>query len=457
MNRNSKVFQFVVISTGIYLAFSLVLSICNISNPYLQNINLFSSIHKKEQETKEKKEESEELVGPNKPDGQAISTNFLLYHKANYLTCFQADTSQPSLPVFFQKLYEQKSGKQKRKIRIAYFGDSMIEGDLMTSTFRDSMQKMFGGSGVGFVQVKSIVSGFRMTARTSTTGSWSEVHFKNSSEKNLYLSGYAFKSGQAGFTCTNNVVNDSLALIEKSLLCGYSPQQNNLLINHTSFTFNPSAIVNRILMAKDNRQSVSIDFPASELPVYGVSFESESGVIVDNFSFRGITGVEFNRIDSNFLKAIQQANHYDLIILQYGVNLLFKPNEKNFRPYQKSISNVVGKFKNCFKDADILIVSGADRAFRYGQEYKTAIGLDSLIKIQAELAFRNEAAFFNLYETMGGPNSIVNWARVSPPLANKDYVHPNGRGAAILGSRLFLSFKREYDKYLKTTAKNNHE
>jgi lysophospholipase L1-like esterase len=110
---------------------------------------------------------------------------------------------------------------------------------------------------------------------------------------------------------------------------------------------------------------------------------------------------------------------------------------------------VLAKFKNNFPDADFMIVSSADRAFRYDGEYKTAIGLPNLLETQAKLALDNGFAFYNQFETMGGNNSIVKWANENPPLANKDYVHPNGRGADILGEKLFDAVQKEYEKYTK--------
>jgi lysophospholipase L1-like esterase len=48
---------------------------------------------------------------------------------------------------------------------------------------------------------------------------------------------------------------------------------------------------------------------------------------------------------------------------------------------------------------------------------------------------------------MGGKNSIVDWANQKPSLANKDYVHPNHKGAEILANYLFEAFMSEYGKY----------
>jgi lysophospholipase L1-like esterase len=153
-------------------------------------------------------------------------------------------------------------------------------------------------------------------------------------------------------------------------------------------------------------------------------------------------------MDSNFLRSVEENNPYDLIVFQYGVNMLFRPNDKNFNWYARAMLPVIKKFRNCFKQSDFLLVSTADRAFRYEGEYKSAIGIDSLIKVQAALAFETNSGFYNQFETMGGHNSIVDWATRNPSLANKDYVHPNHRGAEILGNYFFEAILNDYEKYV---------
>jgi len=111
---------------------------------------------------------------------------------------------------------------------------------------------------------------------------------------------------------------------------------------------------------------------------------------------------------------------------------------------------VVNKFKSCFKETEFLIVCTADRAFRYGGEYRSAVGIDSLVKVQATLAYETGSNFYNQFESMGGTNSIVEWAKMSPSLANKDYVHPNHRGAEVLGNYFFEAIMNEYKKYTRT-------
>ena len=69
---------------------------------------------------------------------------------------------------FYQALDEL--AKAPRPVRIAYFGDSFIEADILTADLREMLQQKYGGCGVGFVTITSMTSGFRPTVRHSFSG-----------------------------------------------------------------------------------------------------------------------------------------------------------------------------------------------------------------------------------------------------------------------------------------------
>ncbi|MCR6720154.1 MAG: hypothetical protein NVV59_07570 [Chitinophagaceae bacterium] len=98
----------------------------------------------------------------------------------------------------------------------------------------------------------------------------------------------------------------------------------------------------------------------------------------------------------------------------------------------KSCCPLFVAFQIVFAPAEVVVVSTADRAFRTAGKYQTARGVDSLVQIQANLALQTGARFYNQFATMGGTNSIVEWAKAKPALANQDHVHPNFRGAKFL-------------------------
>jgi lysophospholipase L1-like esterase len=446
MTNHRKVFLFVVYSVTIYLLLSVLAVVFQFKWMPFKRINLISDIITKDStELRDTTSDITPVVIENKPDKQ-----FNLYQKPRFITNFNRDTTQPSLPGFMKKLHDLKSGK-KRKIRIAYFGDSMIEGDLLTQTLRKLLQEAFGGSGVGFVPITSQVSKFRQSVIDNYSDNWQDENFKTEGNGNrLYLSGHLFRSSGDWVQMADQTIKDSAAIIEKSLLCGYTASPVTITVDNNPFTVHAENIFNRVVMGKDRNRGIKLSVSNNQLPVYGITFESDSGVFVDNFSFRGITGIEFAKIDSAFLKAVAVGNPYDLIIFQYGVNLLFRPNDKNFNWYARALLPVVNKFKSCFKETDFLIICTADRAFRYGGEYRSAVGIDSLVKVQATLAYETGSNFYNQFESMGGTNSIVEWAKMNPSLANKDYVHPNHRGAEVLGNYFFEAIMNEYKKYTRT-------
>lgn len=440
-NQAKRVFRLTTICFLIYLLISVITRVFNISWEPFARINLISEIFNKPKHGKEKtiKKVNENVIK------KESDKNFDLYKKPEYITNFYNGNSS-ALPALMLKIEELSKGKPI-KIRIAYFGDSMIEGDLLTQTLRKLLQNTYGGNGVGYLPIYSKIAGFRQTATVSSSG-WNDVNFMTKGASNLYFSGHKFSGSGIGNYTDNTFRKDSIN-IEKSIIYSYNSGVK-ILVNGQPITLNGTDEVNRQVITNDTSNKLSINGNFSEAPVYGVSFESKNGIIVDNFSFRGITGVEYKKLDENFLKAIQKANHYDLIVFQYGVNLLFRPNDTDYSYYSKLIAPVFTKFKNSFPDAEFLLISSADRAFRYDGNYKTAKGLPNLIETQAQLAFDYNFAFYNQFESMGGENSIVKWAMEKPPLANKDYIHPNHKGADVLAEKLFKAIQNDYKKYLKT-------
>jgi hypothetical protein len=448
MNSNRRVLVFTGSSIGIYLLLSVIAAITGLKWEPLKKINLVADIFIS-------KDSAAPVIDDTKIIPVLLTENttakdFNLYTRPNFITNFGADTSKPSMANFLQKLDNLKKGK-KRKIRIAYFGDSMIEGDLLTQTLRKLLQKEFGGHGVGFVPITSPVAGFRQTVTDYFSNGWKDENFKTQTDGNLFLSGHLFRSSGDWVQMVDQTINDTAAIIEKSLLYGRIKEPVSIVVNNIPATINGGNTFNRAVLRKDQNKQIKLEVSDEKLPVYGISFESEYGVIVDNFSFRGISGVELNKIDSSFFKAVNDAGaYYDLLVFQYGVNVLWKPNDTNFSWYGKSFLPIVQKIRHCFSEADVLLVSTADRAFRYDGEYKSAKGIDSLIKMQAAIAYQTGCTFYNQFETMGGKNSIVQWATAKPSLANKDYVHPNNRGADSLGTSFFAAIMKDYKKYLTT-------
>jgi hypothetical protein len=80
------------------------------------------------------------------------------------ISCIEDYSSDSTaLKKFLQALV--RTEKNKNPVRIAFYGDSFIEGDVFCGSFRDTLQSVFGGRGVGFVPITSEVAGFRNTIK----------------------------------------------------------------------------------------------------------------------------------------------------------------------------------------------------------------------------------------------------------------------------------------------------
>ncbi|SDD91911.1 SGNH/GDSL hydrolase family protein [Riemerella columbipharyngis] len=439
-NKNHKVVTLVLICFSVYLTASAMSLIFNVHWQPLDRVNLLSDlfVYKTEPSAKNTKASTQKIITEQSPE-----QDFQLYKKPEFITNFYKGDSICALPRLAAKIARLQKTK-KGKIRIAYFGDSMIEGDLLTQTLRRLLQQELGGYGVGFVPITSNVNGFRQTVTCAASG-WKDTNFMTSGAKNLYISGHIF-TGNGTAQYRDNTIKNNDVSIRKSILFGKA-DNGSLTFNNQTISINGKEWVNSQMLSDDTSHTIKIHSNTASMPLYGVSFESENGVFLDNFSFRGITGVELAKINDEVFEAINQNTPYDLIVLQYGVNLLFRPNDKNYDYYAQRMVPVLARLKKDFPNTDFLLISSADRAFRYNGEMKTAVGMPNLIQTQAQLAFENGLAFYNQFESMGGENAIVKWAQQNPPLANKDYIHPNAKGGDVLAEKIFRAMMNDYKKY----------
>lgn len=181
------------------------------------------------------------------------------------------------------------------------------------------------------------------------------------------------------------------------------------------------------------------------MDVYGFSFETEKGVYVDNFSMRGNSGIPLSQMNPEIIKGFNDKLNYNLIVLQYGLNIA-SPEAKDVNWYKEKMIEVINFFRNLIPNADILILSVNDKSYRKGGAMVTEPVIPKIVEIQKQIAEETGTAFWNLFEAMGGKNSMSRWVKSNPPLANKDYTHFNREGAEKAGTFLYKQLMYHYNK-----------
>lgn len=369
---------------------------------------------------------------------------------------------------FFASL--AKTQKKEGITRIAYFGDSMIEGDLITQTLRAVLQSTFGGSGVGFVPVFSKTGDFRRTIHSKYSTNWRGYSYlEKRGYKNFGISGFVFNPNVLyKDVMEDTVINQAVSWVQFTapydtyyrlrnfenarLFYGKSNNKNFVRIDYdTTKKFHPLTgqnIVNDLTInfTKPTKR-VGFNFYIDTLTdVYGFSFDGKDGLYLDNFSVRSNSGLPILSIPTNVLKGMNEYMNYNLVVLQYGMNVT-TPSGRNFSWYEEGMEKVIKHIRECMPNADILVISVGDRSHKVGTEMKTMSSIPYLVEAQRKIAQETNCAFLNLYQTMGGANSMVKWADTIPALANKDYTHFNFRGAEKIGNLISDKILNEYKIY----------
>src|ERR1019366_1380627 len=274
------------------------------------------------------------------------------------------------------------------------------------------------------------------------------------------ISGFGFVPDTLNYTDTTNASKGSWVnytavnrkhlnkFCETKLLYGKSSGENYVDINGSIYPLKGENAVNQLLVNTGKGcQSVNAEFYCkTPMDIFGFSMESDSGVFVDNFSFRGNSGMPITKVSQRVYSGTNDCLGYDLIILEYGLNAV-SPAITDFSWYEQGMTNVIKHIQASFPNASILLISVGDKSYRNNGIYETDPSVPILVESQKRMAKNNKIAFWSLYDAMGGYGSMIKWVEGDTAFANKDYTHFNFKGAHKVGKLLFSKLMNEYDDY----------
>lgn len=357
---------------------------------------------------------------------------------------------------FYAKLEELEQNPNKN-VRIAYFGDSMNDGDFIVQDVRTLLQDRFGGNGVGYVAITSLSAASRGSVHHKFSSNWKTQSFVSVKTPTTAfgVDGQVFlqKDKESSWVSYSaGYMKNSSSLYNPTLFYGKSENEGGyirLKINKEELEpeqLAPKKTLNTKKLTANAAKSITINFDSiQDIPIYGVDFSTSNGIHVDNFSLRGNSGLALTGFNRELINAFDRVLGYDLIILHYGTNVL-NYGSLNYSFYEKGMSIVINKLHQCFPNADILVISTADKASKVETEMETDPAVPALVKAQRNFSRSTQSAFINLYSLMGGEGSMIEW--VEKELANKDYTHFNARGSKEVGKILYKELMKGYDLYL---------
>lgn len=369
-----------------------------------------------------------------------------------------SDSTGRGMAPFYEALDRISNDDDDGLVRIAVFGDSFIEADIFTADLREMLQKRFGGCGVGFVTITSMTSGYRPTVR-HVFGGW-ESHSVNDSiyfdRKKQGVSGHYFIPRNGAYVELRGE-NKYASLLDTCHRASIFFANNSSL--SLSSQVNRGEFENYLLPSSRGLQEIHVDGKigsvrwkveqADSSLFYGVAMDGKKGVILDNFSLRGSSGLSLRSVPVQMLKDFNQKRPYDLIILEYGLNIA-TTHGRNYNNYQKGLIATITHLKNSFPQAGLLLISVGDRNYKAENgELRTMPGVKNLIRYQQNIAAESGIAFWNMFDAMGGEGGMAKLVHAKPSMANYDYTHINFRGGKYLAGLLYETLiygKEQYDR-----------
>ncbi|MFC2151125.1 hypothetical protein ACFLSE_01245 [Bacteroidota bacterium] len=367
--------------------------------------------------------------------------------------------------------------KSGELIRILHYGDSQIEGDRITSYIRNELQKQFGGTGIGmFTPV--IIKGTNISMDLKLNGSWERYTIQSIKNSNIFHKrlGALMSFGRfAPVSSSENIMYSGEINLHKSnitylrtrkfkqcrVFYGYNDGPFIAELKYKDNTLDAELIptshhLNTLKWDIDGAlDEITISFKGEDSPdIYAIALDDNSGIAVDNIPLRGSSGTDFTKTDLAFLRSMYQKINTKLIIMQFGVNLVpYIQNDYSY--YEKQFYKQLKTLKGLRPDICIIVIGVSDMSRNNNGRYETYPNIEKIREAQKNAAFKADCAFWDMYEAMGGKNSMPAWVNNSPALARTDFTHFTWKGSVVISQMFFEALMYDYNEYLKNEDSKN--
>ena len=296
--------------------------------------------------------------------------------------------------MFLKAFYASLAESNERVVRVLHYGDSQIEEDRMSQQIREALQNKYGGSGAGLMPLaqtipsRTVRQQLYMNDRFTMPAQGPRRYMVYGPKRDQRADGLYGVMGQVA------VMNDSLVKGSEAIMTVCTPQDSRKRYTRWQIfadeTISDSIVGDTVYLR-------------GKCKVYGLSQESETGVIVDNIPMRGCLGLVFNKIDSAQLVTFYREQNVRLIIMQFGGNAI--PSNRNPGTIQgivKGLRQQVQLIRSLAPEASILFIGPSDMLTQTEGEWITYPMVPYMDRLLRKMALEENIAYFSLYRWMDG-------------------------------------------------------
>ena len=371
------------------------------------------------------------------------------YCRTNPARLYLPNDDETYLDAFFEKM--QNAGN--KHLRIMHYGDSQIECDRITSFLRQEFQEEFGGCGVGLIPALQTVP----TYTTSQAISGDPMQYMAFGPADLRGSNNFYGPMAKRTEVYGSTINiSSRGGKDYSHSCTF-----NKVTVLTKDAANLSLVVRGDTVAMDSANVGEMYFYTARLgggasaatlsvrghaSILGIQLDGAKGVNVDNLPMRGCSGPELMNINRASISPFLNRENVGLILLQYGGNSVPCLSKAKLPDYKERVKKMIGMFRQMAPEARIIFIGPSDMATVDTTGVVSSYSvLPETVKTLREAANASGAAFWNMYDVMGGKGSMTKW--VHSGLAGSDYVHFTPGGAKKMAHMLYETLQFYYKFY----------
>lgn len=363
---------------------------------------------------------------------------------------------------FISKLDSVISDKES-KLNILHIGGSHVQADVFTNRIRNNFNELNDGlcSGRGMIFPYSTAkTNNPHNYKVSSKGEWKATRNVNE-ERNaaLGLTGIAVTTNDASAEITIDLnPNDTVKRwhFNKLRILGYASSPNvipMLKLNDTSYLEADFDSITSSYLFKmtDNYDRFSIVFQQNDtvnhdFTLTGILPENDDNGII--YHSIGVNGAEVGSYLSceNFVNDLELIKP-DVAVFAIGINDTFA-EEYSDSAFIANYDSLITMIEQVSPDCFYIFITNNDSFRKEKIEGQTYYHVnengDNAREVFYILAEKHDAALWDLFNIMGGMESMMRWEEEG--LAKKDKIHFTNKGYTLIGDLFFNALMRFYSE-----------
>ena len=360
---------------------------------------------------------------------------------------------------YFDKFFAKAASARSKDevVRVLHYGDSQIEMDRISGNLRTWMQSKFGGGGPGLVPAIQTVASYAVNQSASGAFTLYSTYGDGARARGNYglmLKCYRLTgSGTFNAYASTSKRSDSRVKRFSRVTLLYNDHDGKFRATlsdrkhgYDSTATSEGAGIHAMRWQTDSITAALRLNMQGTADIYGIMIDNGPGVSVDNIPLRSSSGNQFTLVTDSILRQCYQNSNVGMIILQFGGNQMPSTfSTKSINDYCALMQKQIRRIKSACPNATLLFIGPSDMSHSYGGSLQTYKFLPAMVDSLRNMCLRNHVAYWDLYEVMGGRNSMVAW--VKKGWAGPDYVHFTPAGANYVGKSLSENFATMYELY----------